>query len=159
MSAKKRKITKKELRDRIQALGITAESAGCPIEELVERAEQNEYPMDYLAIHANSVLEGLRDRGEGLGEEEKPEPIAPLSVTLHVPLGPDVEPEGYVSPCIRDRGGHVDIQLDRPQALTLARLFAGLDASDARLKNERRIQSQADVVRWLLEQIGEGVTG
>ena len=57
--------------------------------------------------------------------------------------------------------GHVEAQLTREQTLALNRLFVGLDAGSYRLKattshpNGRRVQSKADAVRWLLEQIGE----
>jgi len=48
---------------------------------------------------------------------------------------------------------HVDIQLDTHQAKALKRAFVGLDHSGARLANGRRIASNADVVRYVLEQL------
>lgn len=56
--------------------------------------------------------------------------------------------EGYVSP-------HIEARLDPEQAQTLRRLFEALDEEGQRLKNGRRVVSNADVVRWLLEAIAD----
>ncbi len=48
---------------------------------------------------------------------------------------------------------HVEAQLDTAQADALKRAFVGLDEAGARLANGRRIASNADVVRYMLEQI------
>lgn len=50
--------------------------------------------------------------------------------------------------------GHVDVQLDRMQATVLRRLQDGLDDQNKRLANGRGVFTRADVVRWLLEEIG-----
>ena len=48
---------------------------------------------------------------------------------------------------------HIDAQLNRQQALALRRLVLGLDLTDARLANYRRVISGADAIRWLLERM------
>lgn len=52
---------------------------------------------------------------------------------------------------------HVEAQLDGDQAAALKRAFVGLDEAGARLANGRRITSNADVIRYLLERIGAGI--
>lgn len=48
---------------------------------------------------------------------------------------------------------HVETRLDLDQGRTLRRLYDTLDQGGLRLKNGRRIASNADVIRWLLEAI------
>ena len=69
------------------------------------------------------------------------------SVVIEIPFGADPK-ECYAA-------RHVDVQLDHRQAVVLKRMFAGLDAVGERLGNNRRIQSGADVVRWMLEKAAE----
>jgi len=91
-------------------------------------------------------------------EEPRAEPIlaAPAAATpalrtveasLALPLR-DVPEEDY---CAR----HIDTRLDLPQAVALARLFRGLDEAGARLASGRYVKSQADAVRYVLEQLGK----
>jgi len=85
---------------------------------------------------------------------------AAMLTTLEVPIGQ--LPPGYVSQ-------HVDVHVSRGQGQILKRLLAGLIARHARLPREphlphaRFVQTNADAVRWLLEEIGrregEGVKG
>ena len=75
-----------------------------------------------------------------------------VEVTVAVPLEP--LPPGYVS-------RHVDVRVSRAQGQVLKRLLAGLVARHARLPKEphqehaRFAQTNADAVRWLLEEIGQ----
>ncbi len=46
---------------------------------------------------------------------------------------------------------HVDLQLKRPEAEALKRLYLALDEKGGRLTNGRRIVSGSDVVRYLLQ--------
>ena len=48
---------------------------------------------------------------------------------------------------------HIDLQLDTVQARALKRAFVGLDESGSRLASGRRVASNADVIRFLLEQL------
>jgi hypothetical protein len=48
------KTTLREMRAEVQRLGITVESAGKPIEELLQEAREADDPLGYLAIHAPS---------------------------------------------------------------------------------------------------------
>lgn len=84
-------------------------------------------------------------------EETPPEPAEIATVLIECPLAELSGDGNFANP---DRG-HVQALLDRRQALTLNRLFKGLDDTGARLANSKRLASRADVVRWLLEQLGE----
>lgn len=52
-------------------------------------------------------------------------------------------------------GKHVEVQLDAKQAETLRRLYDACDEVGARLKSGKRVTSNADVLRYLLEAVGE----
>ena len=56
-----------------------------------------------------------------------------------------------------DKGpGHVDAQLNRKQATTLRQIQHALDMGDYRMANGKHVNTKADVVRWLIDQIGGG---
>jgi len=67
------------------------------------------------------------------------------SVIIELPVGPP-EFDGYVT-------RHIDIQLDQRQARALRRVFSALHDSAVRLPNGRYVQSSADALRYILEQI------
>lgn len=64
-------------------------------------------------------------------------------ITIVAPLGA-IQMDAHAS-------RHVDVQLDREQANMLKRIRAGCDDQNARLANGRRVVSNADVIRYLLE--------
>jgi hypothetical protein len=71
----------------------------------------------------------------------------PAAVQIELPLG-EVG-NGYLT-------NHVEVGgLNVPQRETLKRLFHGLDHAGARLANGKRVGSNADTIRWILEQIGQ----
>lgn len=70
-------------------------------------------------------------------------------VVLALTLG-ELPPNIYIS-------RHLDIQLNSVQAVVLRRLFEGYYQTATRLANGRYVQSPADVIRYVLEQVGEGV--
>ncbi len=84
-------------------------------------------------------------------QSELPPAVRP--VTLQLPLGA-LDADAYRGRGLQDK--HCEARLDRPQADTLRRVFNGLDATGARLRNGKRIASNADVVRWILERVAEG---
>ncbi len=49
---------------------------------------------------------------------------------------------------------HIEVVLYGEQQTAMKRLFKGMDEAGCRLKNGRRVASNADVFRYLLEQIG-----
>ena len=51
--------------------------------------------------------------------------------------------------------GHVDVTLDADQNAGLNRLFGALHHSSTRLANGRHIDTKANAIRWLLEQINQ----
>ncbi len=51
------------------------------------------------------------------------------------------------------RSTHIDVHLDQRQAEGLRRLYDGLDRTGAKLSNGRHVQSAADAVKWLLDQV------
>jgi hypothetical protein len=68
------------------------------------------------------------------------------SSTIEVPLG---DPPLGVYPT----RGHVQAQLNKYQLVALRSARIGLISSGERLANGRPLASNADVVRWLLEQL------
>ena len=147
-------IALKELRSRAKQLGITPESAGCPVEELIARARENEDPLAYLGLYvpepaaAGDESPPAADPPPDVDAESPPPPDveAIVEVTLRVPLL-DGDPPGHC-------GRHVDAQLNADQAWTLKQLRIALDKTDARLANGKHVDGRADVIRWLMEQIG-----
>jgi len=71
-------------------------------------------------------------------------------LAFEVPIGPADADESR---------RHVEARLDTVQGLGLARLVAGLERSEATLRDGTRPQSGADAVRWLLEQLGGELEG
>jgi len=57
------------------------------------------------------------------------------------------------------RQRHLDVQLSGPQAVAVRRLYDTLDAAGSRLANGKRVASSVDAVRWLLEQLGQALSG
>jgi hypothetical protein len=161
------KPTIRELRAEAQRLGITAESAGCSVEELIRAARSSDDPLGYLAIYAPSGEDV--DVSEDSPTPHAPSPQIPAAAEpigdVPAPLPPPVEPakiktvvievplvdadlaEAYLS-------RHVEARLSRDQAENLRKLFLALDAGGARLANGRRVIRAADALKWLLEQIG-----
>ena len=78
--------------------------------------------------------------------EEPAVPIRDRVVTVPLFDGPLT---GYVS-------RHADARLHHSQARTMRRLWLALDERGERLANGKRIHSQADALRWLLERVGGG---
>ena len=171
MNAVQPKPTIKDLRAEAQRLGITAESLGYPVDDLVRRARENEDPLAYLAIYASPAAaetEAAKGEttemgvispigpigpiaGEPLAEPPLPPPNlltpVPSTVTIAVPFSSASLDHCYIST-------HVDAQLSHQQGLALRRLHLGLDAAGARLANGRRVATPPDAVRWMLEQVG-----
>jgi hypothetical protein len=174
------KPTIRELRNEAQRLGITPESAGCSVDELLRRARENEDPLAYLAIYAVPLDEPIAANPPV--EEAPPAPELPEAV--EVLPEPEIEkPESETAPkgiesipapeqptptIVRTSisvpvsgvnldgnyiGKHLDVRLSRTQALALRRLYLGLDAENGRLANGRRVNNPADGIRWMLEQI------
>ena len=77
------------------------------------------------------------------------------SVTIEIPLAVDAG-NGYLS-------RHVDVgRLSAVQKTSLRRLTLGLVAAEERLENGVPVRTNADAVRWVLEQLAlrrEGGTG
>lgn len=75
------------------------------------------------------------------------------TVEIHatLPLG-EIPRAAFVGRLLRDRH-HVEAQLDTPQSIMLRQLQLGLKEQGAELANGRLVESGADVVRYLLEQL------
>lgn len=156
------KATIKKLWAEVRRLGITAESAGCQLDELIRQARDQDDPLGYLAIHApigDAAEETSADESppEVSKQDEKPivdtpEPPVPdpqSIVSISVPLSTAGKRGGYISK-------HVEIRMTHEQGVTLRRLHLALDTEGARLANGRRVIHLADAVKWLLEQIESG---
>jgi hypothetical protein len=153
------KLTLRELRAEAQRLGITAESAGCSIEELLRTARDCDDPLGYLAIYAppDAADEVPTSAGEEPDEEddggeaaaepaETPQSEPPVMVSLTAPLAQADLQDCYIST-------HVEVRLTRAQGLALRRLHLALDADGARMAGGRRVIHLADAVKWLLDKL------
>lgn len=89
-----------------------------------------------------AALDGTEAQSNGVPSSNGRELVQPR-IALFVLNGP---PLGYVS-------NHVDAKLDARQALVLRQIRDGLDSQGARLRSGARVNSTADAVRWLLEQV------
>ena len=161
------KPTFKDLRAEVERLGITPDLAGCPIDELVRRARENEDPLGYLAIHApEPPATAAVDTGpysdeaetEPIGDVPAPLPGPPAGeapivvVSLTAPISGASLETCYIS-------RHADVRLSLDQGLMLRRLYAALDQTGLRLANGRRVANPPDAIRWLLEQLGGSARG
>ena len=78
----------------------------------------------------------------------------PTSVTITITI-PIAEPTGYVASETMRGMSHVDTRMTSPEQLEgLRRAHMGLMTSHAQFANGRHVDSIAEVVRWLFEQIG-----
>ena len=69
------------------------------------------------------------------------------TVTIEFPIV-DLNPEHY-------QARHVEVQLDGRQRASLSRLRAGLESGHLKLANGKPVWSNADAVRWLIEQVSD----
>jgi len=142
------KPTMKDLRAEVQRLGITADSAGCPIDELLRTARDNDDPLGFLAIHAPADREAESAEYDPIGDVPAPlpEPPAVADVSVSVPLADFRDERCYIS-------RHVEVRLSRQQGIALRRLQLALDARGERLAGGRRVIHAADALKWLLDQL------
>lgn len=66
-------------------------------------------------------------------------------VSIHVPLGPTTGHEYSAR--------HIDVRLSRRHAEIIRRIRNGLAARHVQLANGRHVESNGDVLRWLLESV------
>ena len=75
-----------------------------------------------------------------------------VTITITIPIA---EPTGYVASETMRGMSHVDTRMTSPEQLEgLRRAHMGLMTSHAQFANGRHVDSIAEVVRWLFEQIG-----
>ena len=77
-------------------------------------------------------------------QKQESEPGLPIA-TVKVPMAPIGE-EGY-------KARHIQVQLEGVEAVKMKSLFQGLDQEGARLANGRRVMSNADAIRWMLQNL------
>lgn len=73
----------------------------------------------------------------------------PSAVLIEVPVSPD--------PPLSEFTVHIDIKLSPPQATTARLIAAELDRKQMRLRNGQRITSPSAALKWILEQIEDGL--
>lgn len=81
-----------------------------------------------------------------MSKNKKPKPTGPLAVSVRCSMLATSD-FSYV---VR----HVDTTLTDYQARSLRRLVEGLQVRPHRTVNGRIVQSGADAIKWLLEQVG-----
>ena len=84
-------------------------------------------------------------RGEPLGQNGE------YVVQIDVPLA-EAEPGTYM-------GQHVEARLTPVQGAALNRLFTALHKQGETLQGGRHVDTRADAMRWLLEQVSEARAG
>jgi len=85
------------------------------------------------------------DEPAAVAAPSEPPPLYFKRVAVDVPLG-DVPVDAYIT-------NHVEVRLTHDQAYALRGLWYGLQAAGERLDGGKPIASNADVIRWLLEQV------
>jgi hypothetical protein len=156
------KPTLKDLRAEAQRLGITTDSAGCSLHELVSTAREHDDPFGFLAIHAPGdaiAAEPAPKIVDAHDRDEQAEPVAappePLpgpagvrSVSVAVPLSEATLEGCYVST-------HVEVRMSRAQGELVRRLHLALQAQQARVASGGLVRTPPDAIRWLLERLGD----
>lgn len=94
--------------------------------------------------------------------KRKPAEDQPSAVTVELPIG-DLPPGGYELErahsgkiAIGARGTHVDAQLGGDSAEAFLRVRNGLRESNAKLASGRPVYSNADTLRYIMEQVADG---
>ena len=105
--------------------------------------EMDEDEVTLAETHAEPEGEG--EAGSEDLRVEQSEPIPTVELGPIVPYAIRL-PEGYVA-------RHFEVQLSQQHAEKLRRLAYALNRDDRRLKNDRHVESGADAIRWLLEQL------
>lgn len=127
-------------------LELAAEAAnyGNPAQWLRDQAAERHGPPDDEPAAAQQTDK----QASNIDQVAPVEPAVALAAIADVPLG-RLDPAAY-------RSRHVEVGHMTPdQATALKRLAIGLDQQGARLANGKHIDSNADAVRWLLEQLGD----
>lgn len=81
---------------------------------------------------------------------EQPEPVAITDLKIEIPLAKSAM--GYASK-------HVEVRFDQDQRDTLRRIHDALIERNAKLRSGRRVNSNADVVRWMVDQVAAAQPG
>ena len=92
-------------------------------------------------------------------EETKtaPQRTGPVVTSLQVAI-PVCHPPSFPAGGFQaKRRFHVDAELDLRHPAALRHIFCALDRTGARLANGQPVHRQADVVRWMLEQIAKQI--
>jgi hypothetical protein len=82
---------------------------------------------------------------KGKKAKSEKEAVELPTALIEVPLGES--DSGYIS-------NRVDVHLSAGERSTMKRVLNGLKSRGARLQSGKPIWSNADVVRWMLEQVG-----
>ena len=124
------------------------------IGEVVPIVPQSDWSGDDAA-----PLEDVKEATERILDDTGMEPEPPKETLVHreVQYLPKPWTQPIEVPLLGDfdKGpGHVDAQLNRKQATTLRQIQHALDMGDCRMANGKHVNTKADVVRWLIDQIG-----
>jgi hypothetical protein len=103
--------------------------------------------------HAAQTIRSLRD-SEGANDTGPANGLAEVvRIEIEIPLA-RIPARGYQA----SRQTHIDVKLfDIRQEAAMRHIFFGLDASDARLENGKRVTTKPDVVRWLMQRVVEAI--
>jgi hypothetical protein len=156
----KTKPTAKELHNLCETLGIRA-IAGKPLSKLIEEALASDDPRGYLELYAPGPIE--TEEGQNETKQAAAETIPavnetnpPRPATTHIVLAslkvPYLRRADETTNAIQ--GLHLDVQLRNQKTARAFRAFhAGLLKDAAKLANGRYVESFANAVEWLIEQL------
>lgn len=85
------------------------------------------------------------EAAESAGATNTSEAVEPQSATVEIPLG-ELH-DGYLS-------NHVEARLDDKQRRNMRRMLHGLRQRGTVMANGRFVETNADAIRWMLEQLG-----
>jgi hypothetical protein len=149
----------KALREYCRGRGITAKTAGQPVDDLIALARAEEDPRGFLDTFAPAE-QGIGDSGLGISNPaadaspipnpQSPIPSAPGLVNIALPVAAQ-PPFGYL-----ERDLHVDVHFhDNATAIAFRRVWACLRDNHVLLAGGRHVESRGDVFRWVFEQVAE----
>jgi hypothetical protein len=159
------KPTAKELHDYCQKKGITAKTAGVPLNKLIESAHASDDPKGFLDLYSPGLATEVTDvtpdpPSNGESKEKRTVRVAHTSVqsgvleaVVRLPYLEKIPPQTYVPDGMRDQI-HIEFKLYLPEQIRgFERLWLAAKSENKKLANGRPVFSAASFGQWIFEQI------
>ncbi len=147
--SKSKPVSWAKLREEVHRLGITEQSAGRPLDELIRQARREEDPLGFLAMYAPPGNDEARMTND---EPTAVESRRIRTISIEIPI---LEPTAAMYDGRAHVNRHLDARVPRPLGVAYRCIFDALHEQGARLDNGRYVNNYSDAIRWLLEQVGE----